>query len=97
MLNCETRNVASMVEVSQFSGTNRRLIVVLEPYPGPGHNISGEGITKVNAIINLRVLGEGNLSLLFDLYFYFIASPYDKKGKGKISKKREKSKKASQR
>jgi len=46
VLNCETRNVASMVEVSQFSGTNRRLIVVLEPYPGPGHNISGEGITK---------------------------------------------------
>jgi len=46
VLNSATRNVASMVEVSQFAGSNRRLIVVLSPYPGPGHQILGEPITK---------------------------------------------------
>lgn len=46
VLNSETRNVASMVEVSQFAGSNPRLIVVLNPYPGPGHSISGEQISK---------------------------------------------------
>lgn len=42
----KTRNVASMVEVSQFSGSNRRLIVVVSPFPGPDHTIAGEPITK---------------------------------------------------
>jgi len=35
-----------MVEVCQFSGTNRRLIVVVSPFPGPDHTISGENISK---------------------------------------------------
>jgi len=46
VLNAETRNVASMVEVCQFAGSARRLVVVLSNYPGPGHTISGEPISK---------------------------------------------------
>lgn len=46
VLNSETRNVGSMVEVCQFAGTSRRLIVILGSYPGAGHNIAGESITK---------------------------------------------------
>jgi len=38
--------VASMIEVSQYAGNNRRLIVVLNPYPGPDHLINGEKLTK---------------------------------------------------
>ena len=47
VLNDQTRNVASMIEVSQYAGSNRRLIVVLTPYPGPEHTINGEQLTKV--------------------------------------------------
>ena len=47
VLNDQTRNVASMIEVSQYAGSNRRLIVVLNPYPGPQHTINGEQLTKV--------------------------------------------------
>ena len=47
VLNDQTRNVASMIEVSQYAGSNRRLIVVLNPYPGPNHTINGEQLTKV--------------------------------------------------
>merc|ERR1712107_891547 len=46
VLNDQTRNVASMIEVSQYAGSNRRLIVVLNPYPGPQHTINGEQLTK---------------------------------------------------
>jgi len=46
VLNDQTRNVASMIEVSQYAGSNRRLIVVLTPYPGPEHTINGEQLTK---------------------------------------------------
>jgi len=46
VLNNETRNVGSMVEVCQFAGSSRRLIVVVGSYPGPGHNIAGESISK---------------------------------------------------
>jgi len=46
VLNDQTRNVASMIEVSQYAGSNRRLIVVLNPYPGPHHTINGEQLTK---------------------------------------------------
>jgi len=46
VLNTETRNVASMVEVCQFAGSSRRLVVVLSTYPGPGHTISDESISK---------------------------------------------------
>merc|ERR1711994_6685 len=46
MGNDQTRNVASMIEVSQYAGSNRRLIVVLNPYPGPQHTINGEQLTK---------------------------------------------------
>jgi len=46
VLNDQTRNVASMIEVSQYAGSNRRLIVVLSPYPGPEHTINGEQLTK---------------------------------------------------
>jgi len=48
--------VASMVEVSQFAGSNRRLVVVLDSYPGPGHTISGEQITKVKILSKGKVL-----------------------------------------
>jgi len=46
VINEQTRNVASMIEVSQYAGNNRRLIVVLNPYPGPDHLINGEKLTK---------------------------------------------------
>jgi len=45
VVNEQTRNVASMIEVSQYAGSNRRLIVVLNPYPGPDHTINGEKLT----------------------------------------------------
>ena len=48
VLNEQTRNVASMIEVSQYAGSNRRLIVVLNPYPGPEHTVNGEQLTKVS-------------------------------------------------
>ena len=47
VINEQTRNVASMIEVSQYAGSNRRLMVVLNPYPGPEHLINGEQLTKV--------------------------------------------------
>merc|ERR1719449_510880 len=46
VINEQTRNVASMIEVSQYAGSNRRLIVVLNPYPGPEHAFNGEQMTK---------------------------------------------------
>merc|ERR1712176_1342798 len=46
VINDQTQNVASMIEVSQYAGNNRRLIVVLNPYPGPDHLINGEKLTK---------------------------------------------------
>lgn len=46
VLNEQTRNVASMVEVCQFAGSNRRLVVVLSSYPTTGLAISGEPVTK---------------------------------------------------
>jgi len=46
VINEQTRNVASMIEVSQYAGSNRRLVVVLNPYPGPDHLINGEQMTK---------------------------------------------------
>ena len=47
VINEQTRNVASMMEVCQYAGSNRKLIVVLNPYPGPDHQINGEKLTKV--------------------------------------------------
>jgi len=46
VINEQTRNVASMIEVSQYAGSNRRLIVVFNPYPGPDHQINGEKLSK---------------------------------------------------
>jgi len=46
VVNEQTRNVASMIEVCQFAGNNRRLVVVLNPYPGPDHAINGEQLSK---------------------------------------------------
>jgi len=46
VLNDQTRNIGSMIEVSQYAGSNRRLIVVLTPYPGQDHHINGESLTK---------------------------------------------------
>jgi len=46
VINEQTRNVATMIEVAQFAGFNRRLIVVLRPYPGPDHSINGEKLSK---------------------------------------------------
>jgi len=46
VINEQTRNVASMMEVCQYAGSNRKLIVVLNPYPGPDHQINGEKLTK---------------------------------------------------
>jgi len=46
VLNEQTRNIGSMIEVCQYAGNNRRLIVVLSSYPGPGHTINGEKLTK---------------------------------------------------
>jgi len=46
VLNDQTRNIGSMIEVSQYAGSNRRLIVVLNPYPGPDHRINGETLSK---------------------------------------------------
>ena len=48
VINEQTRNVATMIEVAQFAGFNRRLIVVLRPYPGPDHSINGEKLSKVS-------------------------------------------------
>merc|ERR1719187_773197 len=45
VMNEQTRNVASMIEVSQMAGSRRRLIVVLSSYPGPGHIISGDKVS----------------------------------------------------
>ena len=45
VVNYQTRNVVSMIEVAQMAGSRRRLIVVLSDYPGPGHVISGEKVT----------------------------------------------------
>lgn len=45
VVNEQTRNVASMIEVSQMAGSRRRLIVVLSNYPGPGHQIAGEKVS----------------------------------------------------
>jgi len=46
VLNTQTRNIGSMIEVSQYAGSNRRLIVVLNQYPGPHHTINGEALSK---------------------------------------------------
>ena len=45
----ETRNIASMIEISYLAGnslvTGRRLVTYLETYPGPGHHIADEPIS----------------------------------------------------
>jgi len=46
VLNTQTRNIGSMIEVSQYAGCNRRLVVVLNQYPGPDHKINGESLSK---------------------------------------------------
>jgi hypothetical protein len=48
------RNVASMVEVCQFAGSNRRLVVVLSSYPQAGLTISGEPVSQVRPILVSR-------------------------------------------
>ena len=53
VVNEQTRNVASMIEVCQFAGNNRRLVVVLNPYPGPDHAINGEQLSKVTGYTSL--------------------------------------------
>jgi hypothetical protein len=45
VLNELTRNVVSMIEVAYMSGHRRRLIVMIQPYPGTGHTINGEKLT----------------------------------------------------
>jgi len=57
VLNTQTRNIGSMIEVSQYAGSNRRLIVVLNQYPGPDHKINGESLTK-NEYEDLRAAME---------------------------------------
>ena len=42
VLNEFTRNVVSMIEVSYMAGQKRRLIVMINPYPGPGHKINDD-------------------------------------------------------
>ncbi|XP_018007285.1 uncharacterized protein LOC108665078 isoform X2 [Hyalella azteca] len=41
-----TRNVASMVEVAYMAALPRKIILVLDTYPGPGHIIEGEPMSK---------------------------------------------------
>lgn len=53
VVNEQTRNVASMIEVCQFAGNNRRLVVVLNPYPGPDHAINGEQLSKVTVLATI--------------------------------------------
>jgi hypothetical protein len=38
-----------MVEVCQFAGSNRRLVVVLSAYPQAGLTISGEHVSQVRS------------------------------------------------
>jgi hypothetical protein len=49
------RNVASMVEVCQFAGSNRRLVVVLSSYPQAGLTISGEPVSQVRPILVIDI------------------------------------------
>lgn len=46
VLNEKTRNVVSMIEVAYLAGANRRLIVVINPYPSPNHTINGEAMSE---------------------------------------------------
>ena len=50
VINDQTRNVASMIEVCQYAGSNRRLVVVLNPYTSPDTDINGELLTKVGCL-----------------------------------------------
>ena len=47
VMNELTRNVVSMIEVAYLAGANRRLIVVINPYPGAGHLINGESLSEM--------------------------------------------------
>jgi len=41
-----TRNVASMVEVAYIAASKRKIMLVLDTYPGPGHLIGEEALSK---------------------------------------------------
>lgn len=41
-----TRNVASMVEVAYMAAGARKIMLVLDSYPGPGHLIGGEPMSR---------------------------------------------------
>ena len=53
VINDQTRNVASMIEVCQYAGSNRRLVVVLNPYTSPDTDINGELLTKVGCCLSV--------------------------------------------
>ena len=66
VVNEQTRNVASMIEVCQFAGNNRRLVVVLNPYPGPDHAINGEQLSKVTGYTSLLTVSESLQAVLVE-------------------------------
>lgn len=46
VLDRNTRNVASMVEAAYMAGCQRKLVVVMDSYTGPGQLINGEAISE---------------------------------------------------
>lgn len=40
-----TRNVVGIIEAANFAGCSRKLVLVVNSYNGPGHNINGEPIS----------------------------------------------------
>lgn len=40
-----TRNVVGIIEAANFAGSNRKLVLVVNPYNGPGDSINGESIS----------------------------------------------------
>ncbi|XP_071513314.1 uncharacterized protein raw isoform X3 [Panulirus ornatus] len=47
VLDRNTRNVASMVEAAYMAGCQRKLVVVMDSYTGPGQLITGEAISEL--------------------------------------------------
>lgn len=46
VIDSQTRSVASMLEVAHISGRQRKLVLVVLPYHGPGQLVCGEPITQ---------------------------------------------------
>lgn len=57
-----TRNVVGIIEAANFAGGNRKLVLVVNPYNGPGDSINGESISD-QEYLDLRK----SLDLLKDL------------------------------